>query len=505
MKKVHVMLGLMVFLMPLQAQADTKVDSLKRLLQSEVPIDRAEVLWSIAYELFDVDNEQAVFYAERAYHDVWQRGDSLQIVKVGTTFGQLLRRVGKLAKSIEVLEPLLIVSRRNDLGTYTKKILNALGIAFTYREEFDKALLYQYESLELRKKDNDPSEVSLALMGIGWLQYKLNDYELSIKYSQQSIDISMSVGDSSLLSGLYSNLGAAYQGLKQHELAIRHYREALTITTPVTAYFKSVAFYGIAESLYALGRLDSARSYALKAMSASSKYSDRWFESFSFILLAEIEMDKGRFHLAQVYLDSLDRIVSEYPFVRVRLTKTRCRLLSGIGDFKNALYELEQHLALRDSIYSDEAENRVLVAQLEFHQRENENKIQSQKSMLMLQRDSIEKQRTVLILVIVLVFLLLVLAGALFKLNARKSLINSILDQRVRERTAELVEQAERTNHAIKENMVRNIRVARELKEAICTTKGLLLLKQNEIEHQNFRQHAEMTMDWIAALANKLE
>ncbi len=68
-----------------------KVDSLKQLLEQHTTTDKAEVLWGIAYELFDVDNAQALFYAERAYHDVWKRGDSLQIVKVGTTYRQLLR------------------------------------------------------------------------------------------------------------------------------------------------------------------------------------------------------------------------------------------------------------------------------------------------------------------------------------------------------------------------------------------------------------------------------
>ncbi len=93
MKIVQPLLVLVLLAGPVRLQASNpKVDSLLRVLQTHATADRAEVLWGIAYELFDIDNGQAVFYAERAYHEVWAKGDSLQIVKVGTTYGQLLRR-----------------------------------------------------------------------------------------------------------------------------------------------------------------------------------------------------------------------------------------------------------------------------------------------------------------------------------------------------------------------------------------------------------------------------
>ena len=70
-----------------------KLDSLRGVLDDNPGSASAQVLWGIAYELFDVDNAEALEYAEKAYKKVWDTNDSLMIVKVGTTYGQLLRRM----------------------------------------------------------------------------------------------------------------------------------------------------------------------------------------------------------------------------------------------------------------------------------------------------------------------------------------------------------------------------------------------------------------------------
>lgn len=66
MKNVHpflIFLCLGVF--PGLAPAmNPKVDSLLRVLESNAPGNKVEVLWGIAYELFDVNNSEALFYDE---------------------------------------------------------------------------------------------------------------------------------------------------------------------------------------------------------------------------------------------------------------------------------------------------------------------------------------------------------------------------------------------------------------------------------------------------------
>ena len=41
-----------------------KIDSLKRVLQERPEENRFNVLWGLAYELYDVDNPQALMYAK---------------------------------------------------------------------------------------------------------------------------------------------------------------------------------------------------------------------------------------------------------------------------------------------------------------------------------------------------------------------------------------------------------------------------------------------------------
>ncbi|MBS1542013.1 MAG: hypothetical protein JST14_00125, partial [Bacteroidetes bacterium] len=60
------------------AQDQRKIDSLKSMLTGTTDQKSYPLLWGLAYELYDVNNPEAVFYARRAHEVALQMGDSLQ-------------------------------------------------------------------------------------------------------------------------------------------------------------------------------------------------------------------------------------------------------------------------------------------------------------------------------------------------------------------------------------------------------------------------------------------
>ena len=72
-----------------------------------------------------------------------------------------------------------------------KSILNGLAYASISKANYDKALKYLFESLELKKIDGDKFEISVALHNIGLVYYKLDDSDKALKYYQEALNLRM--------------------------------------------------------------------------------------------------------------------------------------------------------------------------------------------------------------------------------------------------------------------------------------------------------------------------
>ena len=73
----------LAFSQPLVAQNRERIDSLKEELRLRGDVNRYKILWGLAYELFDAENEQAYEYARQAHAVALSKGDSLGIVESG--------------------------------------------------------------------------------------------------------------------------------------------------------------------------------------------------------------------------------------------------------------------------------------------------------------------------------------------------------------------------------------------------------------------------------------
>lgn len=457
---------------------NAKVDSLKRLLQSHTMTDKAEVLWNIAYELFDVDNPQAVFYAERAYHDVWVRGDSLQIVKVGTTYGQLLRRVGKLDQSIEVSSCLLPVARRNDLKKYIKMLLNSMAMAFTYREMYDKALEYYYESLNMRKMDGDTTEILVALQNLGFIFYKLEDFSEANALSESVIKMAKYPRHDEQIAVAYLTIGSSFFDRRKYHEAAFNLRKAIKIDSERSLMnIRAQLFQVYSHTLFNLGKPDSSRLYATEAIRIARERMDPWQLTMSHFMLAKVEMKARNFVESNRTVQSIDSILRDFPapMLHANLLKLRISLLLEMKE-PNFATLFEGYLHFLDSVHQSHTNARIRQLHISYSQRENLAKIENQAGILNLQEVALKRNRQGILLISSLLMIVLVLIVMLYKAYIRKKKINRMLDQRVVERTKELLMQRDSLQHYMDEERVKKAKISSELMSRLNTLSGLLKL-----------------------------
>lgn len=508
MKTVHLLLILLAASGTARASS-AKVDSLKRVLQSQAPVDKAEVLWAIAYELFDVDNPQALFYAERAYHEVWAKGDSLQIVKVGTTYGQLLRRRSYLDRSMEVSNRLLPIAKRHDFRKYTKILLNSLAMTYHELGEVDKSIVLNHESLDMRKVDNDSSEIGSALLNLGYMNYELLDASRAIAYLNEALLYMNPRKDLRNIMLCHINLGASYSLMGQCEVAESYYWKSISASKAITETgIICDVNRGIAWMKYFCGKLDSARFYALQSLEQSMVQMNIYSATMSSLILSKVELERRNYAPSFDYLKLADSLIAsaKYPELYSDVLEQKTRYFIEIGDSKEAGKAMRLYLAHRDQQKALRRNSRIRQVQIQYAQKENLEKLKLQASMLEFRDKAISTQRMFLVGVVALLAVVLVLLMELWKAYTQKKQVNAKLDAIVVERTAELVRQRDIIRHNFDEQRIVKRSASGELVVLSNSLSGLLHLARVDkaSDRGDYIERAEQLVEKVKGLANRL-
>ncbi len=172
-----------------------KIDSLKSLLSGKSKIEYSDILYELAYEYVDIDDELALRYAKEALETAGQIEDSFRIVKAARIKSLIFRRLGELDSSMILSTKILPVARRNNFIDELKSILNGLGSVYVLKGHYDRALQYFFESLELREEDGNKFDISIVLNNIGMVYYKLANFDTALSYFNRSIQLKTEIAD----------------------------------------------------------------------------------------------------------------------------------------------------------------------------------------------------------------------------------------------------------------------------------------------------------------------
>jgi hypothetical protein len=159
---------------------------------------------------------------------------------------------------------------------------------------------------------------------------------------------------------------------------------------------------------------------------------------------------------------------------------------------------LEKYVNLRDSIYSAEVKNKIMVAQTEFESRENKLLIAQKEELLA--RQKLQTQ-----LIVIICLLSLTIAIGLFMLLRRKRRTNAVLDQRVTERTRELEHNKTAFERAYHEQTQLLAKTSRSIKSVLATQKGLRATKDHVNEAAEDTQTEKHLEQELTKLTEHLE
>jgi signal transduction histidine kinase len=438
------------------------VDSIKLLIPQSAGEKRYDLIFQVAYELFEIDNKQAVDYSEQAYKLALELGDSLRIVKSGRLSGQLLRRVGRADEAIDRFIQILTVAERNGIRDELKRILNALAVAYLNRAMYDKALDYNFKSLAIREQEGDKREISIALTNIGTVYYKINDYEQSLEFNNRALRALEESGSNFAKDRILINISLCYLSLKDYERAKEFVSRAFkACDRECSDPIKEEGEHCLGMVFSRLNQADLAASHFNNSYSLAKKLDDTRYQAENLFNLANIAIDKEHYDKALAHLQEVENISRKAGYNQILIDSyfSYSKLYHQMGDYEKEASYQSKYIKLKDSVYSDKLIKNLAKVQTNYHERENLKTIAEQDEVLKLKEEVIARQRTQYFFILTITILSILLTFVFIRFNRSQQqanveltrakreiedknqeleLNNAALDARVQERTIEL-------------------------------------------------------------------
>ncbi|MCC5641639.1 tetratricopeptide repeat protein [Nostoc sp. CHAB 5824] len=181
--------------------------------------------------------------------------------------------------------------------------LNDLGNACNYQGQYERAIDFLQQSLEIAKEIGYRYGEGNSLIGLGNAYNSLGQYQRAIEFLQQSLEIKREIGDRFGEGASLGNLGNAYNSLGQYQRAIDFYQQSLEISREIgDRYGEGASLGNLGNAYNSLGQYQRAIDFYQQSLEISREIGDIQGEGNSLIGLGNAYGSLGQYQRAIEFL-----------------------------------------------------------------------------------------------------------------------------------------------------------------------------------------------------------
>lgn len=214
--------------------------------------------------------------------------------------------------------------------------MSNLGIAYHSLGQYEQAIDFHQQSLEIAQKIGDLEGEAVALSNLGLDYYSLGQYEQAIDFHQQSLGIAREIGDLIGVAASLGNLGTVYYSLGQYERAIDFHQQSLEIKQEIVdrrGVANSLGNLGLAYD--SLGQYERAIDFHQQSLEIAREIGDR----------RSVTISLGNLGNAYYSLDQYERAIDfhQQSLEIAREIGARQGEANSLGNLGIAYYSLGQY------------------------------------------------------------------------------------------------------------------------------------------------------------------
>jgi len=184
-------------LLSIFSQAQVKLDSLWGVWNDETTPDssRASAMFRIAWDGYLFSKPDSAFYFAQILYDF---------------------------------------ASERDLKKEMANALNAQGISFYIRSDYNQALEYYQKSLKIKEEISDKRGIAGSLNNIGMIYSRQGDYPKALEIYQRSLKIVEEISDNEVIASILTNIGKIYKNQSDYPKALEYYQRSLKISEEIS-------------------------------------------------------------------------------------------------------------------------------------------------------------------------------------------------------------------------------------------------------------------------------
>lgn len=257
-------------------------------------------------------------------------------------------------------------------------ILNRIGRIYTYLGNYDEALHYYAQALDLSKKHADSMHIALVLNNIGIVHNKIGNTNKALKYFQQSLKIKQYLGENQ--ASTINNIGNLYWRTGEFGKSLMEYKKSYQIA------FDHLDSNEMAISLNNIGLcygrthdFEQAIAYYEKSLILKEKQHEKLGVAITYNNMAFCYRQMNKLYEALSYSKkSLE--IAENIGAREQIINSLHSISLNyalLQDFQQAYHFQLLFKEMSDSVFNLESENKIAEIESRFQLKEKEQIIQS--------------------------------------------------------------------------------------------------------------------------------
>lgn len=256
------------------------------------------------------------------------------------------------------------LTRKENLKEQQVNALLIIGVAYHYKKEFSRSLLYYDSAMKVSIQMKDRNQIARIYRNLGILYYDQGYFKKSLQYFRNCLKYA------DPKSGLYNmalqHIGNSYYKIQNYEMAAQYFQECIDHALKIKERDKLATYYaGLADILIHIGKLQQAEEMLKLSREYIMNKEDAFYIEHVFFSLY---LNQKKYDLAQKQSEkTLQQTLSLKNSRLIIDSYFNCaKLYSELGQYDKAIYygELAMRVGEKERIPLDLKEIADLLQQL---------------------------------------------------------------------------------------------------------------------------------------------
>ncbi|MBK8504621.1 MAG: tetratricopeptide repeat protein [Saprospiraceae bacterium] len=324
------------------------------------------------------DIAQAQIYADSSLHYAAQIGDTYSQAKFHFLMATMERVRGHYRESRDLFKTFEAAAITQKDTQMLASVTYQLGIVTEALGDLDKAVAYQFQSMDYYEMLGDSISMLNSLNNLGSIHRKLKQYDKSETYYMTALDLNIKAERLGAQADVHINMGNLYAEQGKYSEALPHYIEGKHLDS-ITNYVNGLGYdYENIGTMYARQKeYDLALANYQQSLAIREKMDQKYELTQIYIRLGELYREINKTGESEIYLLRAKDLTDQTNAAESKshVYKALSLLYRDRGQYKTAMDYQDQYIQVKDSMLNQNTSDQISKLNIQYETEKKEQEI----------------------------------------------------------------------------------------------------------------------------------